>query len=200
LAAVVVCASAPGALAADAAPDEARANLVRAQAEEMAARGDCKGAVEKFQVAYALGRRPDDLFSLAQCWLKLGAKASAKEALFHFLEVDPKGPRAGEAFALIAAIDSGADPTPAAPAPPMRLSRVLALAAGGVAVGLAGVGAAYGLQSRSTGNTIANVPHSRDEVATLKAQLSSQATKANVLFAAGGAAAIGAGVLWVVKF
>ncbi len=71
-------------------------------------------------------------------------------------------------------------------------------AAGGAGVVSVLVGAFFGNRMRSTSNDLLGSPHPRATVDAQAAQVSGDATKANVLFGVAGALIIGAGVLWYI--
>ena len=88
---------------------------------------------------------------------------------------------------------------PAAPvqSPWLRRGR---WSASGAAVAVLGAAAFSGLQARSTSSELTGSQHTRAEVNTLERQLSSQASRTNLLLAAGGVLAAGAGALWAISF
>ena len=88
---------------------------------------------------------------------------------------------------------------PAAPvqSPWLRRGRWIASSA---AVAVIGAAAFSGLQARSTSSELTGSQHTRAEVNTLERQLSSQASRTNLLLAAGGVLAAGAGALWAISF
>src|SRR5438067_6208958 len=88
---------------------------------------------------------------------------------------------------------------PAAPVQSPWLQRGRWIASG-AAVAVLGAAAFSGLQARSTSSELTGSQHTRAEVNTLERQLSSQASRTNLLLAAGGILAAGAGALWAISF
>ncbi len=73
------------------------------------------------------------------------------------------------------------------------------VAAGGAVVAL-GAGTAFGLKSRNAAQELTAREHSTSEIAAQSGEVKTNATKANVLFAAGAVLAVAAGVLFVIHF
>ena len=81
-------------------------------------------------------------------------------------------------------------------APGERKRTVTWITAGAAVVALGG-GAAFGLMSRSTASSLTGQQHTRAEIDSMQSDLSSQSSKANLLFIAGGVLAVAAGAFFV---
>jgi len=98
---------------------------------------------------------------------------------------------------------SRAAPAPAVEAPPVppgERGRVFTwVAAGGAGLALA-AGTLFGMQAKSTNSSITGSQHERAELDKLKADLKSQAGKANLAFAAGAGLAVLTATLFILKY
>lgn len=105
---------------------------------------------------------------------------------------------------LAPAASSGAVPGGAVaadhPAGPEKPGRVWTwVAAGGTAAALAG-GALFGQKSKSTASDLQSSPHSTAEINSKIAEVKSDASKANLLFAVSAALAVATGTFFVLEF
>jgi hypothetical protein len=194
---------ATSATAAEPAGQARRADALRAEGEALFVAGEWRAALARFQQAWDGAGAPADLVRLGRCQYKLGELAAAKDHLFHYLQLEPIGAHAPEAFALIREIESleteTRAPARAAPAP-WGLARKLALGTAGVAAALGGVGAVFGLQARHTNSVIFRQPHDRTELQSLQGELWRESGRANSFFIAAAGALGVATTLWVLDF
>jgi tetratricopeptide (TPR) repeat protein len=112
-------------------------------------------------------------------------------------------PAASQTVAVATPVPAAAQPTPAetaAPTPPGPRTRVYTwVAAGGAALALGG-GALFGLKSKSTISGLQSGYHNTTFIDDQTKSAQSDASKATVLFIAGGALAAVTGVLFALEF